>query len=322
MRPRHDSHRPAAPASPPADEPPRRKRDRCARSLFPLYVVIALGFWASVRLRAPRRGALLVAQSEAVREPRVPTGDAGDMRRARAAGCLVTLDELTEAERRPTKGARHMVDPPVSPITLVCCRTTKGPLSIAARPRWAPRGARRFIDMVQANYFSTRVPLFRCVKNFICQFGISGTPSKIFRKSFRDDPSWLPFGPRHWSVDGVARFATGYLAYAGGGANSRGNQFILGLGPNERLCGGSPWEVPWGELVGATSFETLSNIYTGYGEKGPTQGYLHAHGADGLEAQFSLLDFVEACDVVDDGTAAGDWAPYDSDFVHTTFRAS
>ena len=102
-----------------------------------------------------------------------------------------------------------MVDPPTSNIALVCCVTTKGPLTIAVRPRWAPRGARRFYDMVRSNYFSARIPLFRCIKSFLCQWGIAGrehTPDE-FRKSFADDPSWLPWGPKYWSVDGVARFA-------------------------------------------------------------------------------------------------------------------
>ena len=218
-----------------------------------------------------------------------------------------------------------MVQPPTSNIALVCCRTTKGPLSIAIRPRWAPRGARRFYDMVRAKYFSARIPLFRCIKSFLCQWGIAGREHTRpeFSKSFEDDPSWLPHGPKYWSVDGVARFAQGYLAYAGGGKNSRGNQFILGLVPNQRLCGGSPWEVPWGDLVGEKSFETLSQIYTGYGDSGPTQGYLHSHGADeALARKFPLLDYVDSCDIVDDGTSEADWAPYAEGFVHATFATS
>ena len=306
MRRATDSHRP--PVSEKKEAPQKRRLNLSC--LFPLYVCIALGWLASVRLRPAKR---------------VPTGDPAVRQRARAAGCLSSLDDLSEAESRPIKGTRHMVQPPPSSIALVCCRTTKGPLSIAIRPRWAPRGARRFYDMVSANYFSARVPLFRCIKNFLCQWGIAGrehTPHE-FMKSFEDDPSWLPWGPKYWSIEGVARFAQGYLAYAGGGKNSRGNQFILGLVPNQRLCGGSPWEVPWGEIVGSRSFATLSQIYTGYGDAGPTQGYLHSHGADeALARKFPLLDYVDSCDVVDDGTSQEDWAPYPEGFVHATFATS
>ena len=65
----------------------------------------------------------------------------------------------------------------------------------------------------------------------------------------------------------MKRFAQGYLAYAGSGTDSRGVQLIVALEANPRLGGGSPWEVPWGELVGAHSYDTLAKIYTGYGEK-------------------------------------------------------
>ena len=93
MRRGTDSHRP--PASQPTVEP--RKRRLNLSCLFPLYVCIALGWLASVRLRPAQR---------------VPTGDAATIQRARAAGCLSSLDELTEAERHPTKSQRHMVEHP------------------------------------------------------------------------------------------------------------------------------------------------------------------------------------------------------------------
>ncbi len=97
------------------------------------------------------------------------------------------------------------------------------------------------------------------------------------------------------------RFAKGYLAYAGGGRESRGNQLIMALEDNERLAGGSPWEVPWGELVSAESFETLGKIYTGYGENGPAQGQLGRVGmTPSMKQQFPLLDYVQSCVLVDE----------------------
>ena len=70
----------------------------------------------------------------------------------------------------------HIVEPPPGPITLVCCQTTAGPLSIVIHPNWAPLGSSRFLSMVKSWYFSSKVPMFRCVKNFICQFGLAGDP--------------------------------------------------------------------------------------------------------------------------------------------------
>ena len=84
----------------------------------------------------------------------------------------------------------------------------------------------------------------RCLKKFICQFGIAGDPelSKLYRKSIKDDPQWLPEGKKNrQNKDGVKRFAHGYFAYAGGGKNTRSNQFIVSLADVGTLAGGSPW---------------------------------------------------------------------------------
>lgn len=178
----------------------------------------------------------------------------------------------------------HIVQPPRSPFTLVCCQTTQGPLSIAVHPNWAPRGADRFLSMVNSWYFYSKVPFFRCLKGFLCQFGIAGDPkfndkdAYIFSKTILDDPNWLPEGPEGRVRDGKFRFSKGYLAYAGSGPNSRSNQFIVALNENKFLGGGSPWEVPFGEVIGELSLQTLDKLYTGYDEKGPSQGRLYREG--------------------------------------------
>jgi cyclophilin family peptidyl-prolyl cis-trans isomerase len=221
-----------------------------------------------------------------------------------------SLNQLTPEERFPRAGKRHMVDPPVGgKLSMVCCQTTKGPLSIVAHEKWAPLGAQRFLAMVQADFFRRKVALMRCLSNFLCQFGLAGLASKEFDSRLPDDPNWLPEGPDHrTNAEGVKRFAQGYLAYAGGGKNSRGVQLIVSLKANPRLAGGSPWEVPWGELVGPHSFETLVKIYTGYGDKGPSQGRLRREGAsEEIAKDFPMLDYILWCelnDQVDDGEGA------------------
>jgi hypothetical protein len=147
----------------------------------------------------------------------------------------------------------------------------------------------------------------RCIKGFLCQFGIAGIPSynKHYngKNQIKDDPNWLPEGPMHRRNDlGVKRFGKGYLAYAGGGKNTRSNQLIVALEDNEGLGGGSPWEVPWGEVVGAESFRTLDSIYTGYGNDGPEQGRLSREGSsEAIQRDFPKLDYVLGCDVIDSG---------------------
>ena len=169
----------------------------------------------------------------------------------------------------------------------------------------------------------------RCLKGFLCQFGLAGIPS--YNEPYTgknnilpDDKNWLPEGPDHRKNElGVKRFAKGtliqialsffkwslltlfflpwkgYLAYAGSGKNSRSNQLIVALNDNERLGGGSPWEVPWGEIVGEQSYHTLQQIYTGYGEKGPTQGRLHKEGSsEAIQREFPNLDYILGCNII------------------------
>lgn len=146
----------------------------------------------------------------------------------------------------------------------------------------------------------------RCIKHFLCQFGIAGIPSYNERYTgkknlLKDDMNWLPEGPTHRKNElGVKRFGKGYLAYAGAGKDSRSNQLIVALHDNEGLGGGSPWEVPFGELVGKDSFITLDKIYTGYGDDGPSQGRLSREGSsESVVKDFPKLDYVLGCDVID-----------------------
>ncbi len=220
-----------------------------------------------------------------------------------ACGYNNGLFDLKEEEVHPVAGKRHMITPPEGgKLSLVCCETTKGNLAMVVHHKWAPIGAGRFLDMVKDKYFDSTVPLMRCIKGFLCQFGLNSdhTLTKKFEKSIPDDPNWLPEGPSHRQNDmGVKRFAQGYLAYAGGGKNSRNNQLIMSLKANSPLAGGSPWEVPWGELVGDPSFETLSKINTEYGDNGPPQGKLMGQGmTKEMKKDFPNIDYINKCVLV------------------------
>ena len=87
------------------------------------------------------------------------------------------ISDLKEYEAHPKvtdepdgNQRRHAYDPPQDGIvTLVCCETTVGAMSIAVHKNWAPLGAEHFLDMVKSGYFSSKVALMRCVRNFLCQ---------------------------------------------------------------------------------------------------------------------------------------------------------
>lgn len=201
---------------------------------------------------------------------------------------------------------KHIVAPPPGPVTIVCCNSTQGVLSLEIHPSWAPNGAKRFLDMVRDNFFSTQVPMFRALKGFLIQFGLAGDPATHKRYhsygNLKDDSPWLPLGPTGREINGVKRYQKGYLGYAGAGKNSRGTQLIVALEDNLYLGGGSPWEVPFGQVFGEESFRTLSRFYTGYGEK-PSQGKIMNRGAAYVHEEFPLLDFITECKIVRENVA-------------------
>jgi peptidyl-prolyl cis-trans isomerase A (cyclophilin A) len=276
---------------------------------IPLFTGIAVVFWMIITLPEEGQHYEVLADPTVLRKPRQEEqGEASVKKESHASitsSCPYTsLSDLTESELHPRADSRHMVTPPDDQdLTLVCCETTAGPWSILVHHAWAPNGAGRFLDMVRSDYFNDqKVPLMRCIHNFLCQFGLAGSASRNFAETLVDDPNWLPEGKEHReNKEGVKRFARGYVAYAGGGQNSRNNQFIVALKGNGPLAGGSPWEVPWGELVGDHSFETLSKIYTGYGEKGPRQGRLWKEDyLELVEKDFPHLDLINSCHIVDE----------------------
>lgn len=205
----------------------------------------------------------------------------------------------------------HIVEPPKGNVTLVKCQTTCGIMGIAVHISWAPRGANRFLDMVQNDFFSTKVGLFRALKGFLVQFGLSG--NTVIQDQWRqkgellDDIPWLPQGPPGRKINGVKRFKRGYMAYAGAGKNSRGTQLIIAFRDDGPL-GGAPWEVPFAQLVGEDSYRTLDSIYTGYDEE-PSQGKIQNIGVKYLEEEFPLMDYITACDVIATGLK---WTPKSS----------
>ena len=276
--------------------------------MLAFWVSIAAVFWFFISIsgssNAPAKELRLKTEKQRRTEEQDAVLEEANENSSRSTCPYQRLDDLTEPERYPkASGQRHMVDPPAGgKVTLVCCQTTVGPWSIVVHHKWAPLGAKRFLDLVTSNYFSNKVPLMRCVHNFLCQFGLAGPASRQFRKSINDDPNWLPEGPKHRQNErGVKRFQVGYLAYAGAGPRTRSIQLIVALNDNGPLGGGSPWEVPWGELVGKHSFETLSKIYTGYGENGPSQAKLSREGAlEMVVRDFPRLDHILSCQAVDE----------------------
>ena len=181
-------------------------------------------------------------------------------------------------------GAVKTKNPDVS--SRVSCETTKGPLLIEIYRDWAPLGADRFLELVRDGFY-TDIALFRCVRDFLTQFGISDKPKykHWHNKNIPDDP------PLHIPI------RKNYLSYAGGGANTRSTQLFIAF-EDLNFLGKEPWETPFGMVVEGQA--TLDSFYKDYGDippfgAGPDQQKLHNKGNDYIRSEFPNTDFILSC---------------------------
>ncbi len=98
----------------------------------------------------------------------------------------------------------------------VRCGTTKGSIVIKVYPDWAPIGAERFLALVKDGFY-TDIAMYRCVNNFLTQFGISDNIAlkHWHNENIKDD------------VDKKLGIKKNYVSFAGGGKNSRSTQIFI-----------------------------------------------------------------------------------------------
>lgn len=194
---------------------------------------------------------------------------------------------------------------------VVNCDTTKGPIKIEVYESWAPLGAKRFLELVRDGFY-TDIALYRCVKGFLTQFGISDNPSMKHwhREQIVDDPTLNKGIKKH------------YVSFAGGGANTRTTQIFIAFEDLDFL-GKAPWETPFGMVVEGDS--AVNGFYKGYGDippfgKGPDQTKIFNRGNSYVRENFPMIDFVKSCSVTSDKLlseeAAKDITAVEPEHVH------
>jgi cyclophilin family peptidyl-prolyl cis-trans isomerase len=129
--------------------------------------------------------------------------------------------------------------------------TSKGPIVIEVHRDWAPLGADRFRELVDARYFDDS-RFFRVVPGFIAQFGIPGDPAitQVWKDRRMPDDSARASNVR------------GMIAYAMTGPNTRTTQLFVSLVDNSRLD--AQGFAPIGRVV--SGMDVVDRIYGGYGE--------------------------------------------------------
>lgn len=168
--------------------------------------------------------------------------------------------------------------------------TDVGAFSVRVNRAWAPNGADRLYNLVQAGFF-TDVAIFRAIKGFMFQFGIHGSP----HVSAAWKPAVIPDDPVR---AGVASNIPGTLTFATAGPGTRTTQLFINLGNNARLDGMG--FSPVGMVV--SGIEAVRSVNTEYGEgapagKGPSQQLVQAYGNTYLRKNFPRLTRIKSAHV-------------------------
>lgn len=166
--------------------------------------------------------------------------------------------------------------------------TSKGDFVMEVHPDWAPLGAARFKELVEAGFYND-VRFFRVLDGFMAQFGINGDPavSAKWRESkIKDDP--------------VTQSNTrGMVSYAMAGPGTRTSQLFINYGNNKNLDGMG--FSPFAKVV--DGMEVVDSLYSQYGEgaprgRGPDQGRIQSEGNAYLNESFPKLDYIKQATIV------------------------
>eukprot|EP00746_Dinoflagellata_sp_MGD_P038419 gnl/MRDRNA2_/MRDRNA2_192423_c0_seq1.p1 gnl/MRDRNA2_/MRDRNA2_192423_c0~~gnl/MRDRNA2_/MRDRNA2_192423_c0_seq1.p1 ORF type:complete len:220 (+),score=18.92 gnl/MRDRNA2_/MRDRNA2_192423_c0_seq1:115-774(+) len=174
----------------------------------------------------------------------------------------------------------------------VACSTTAGDFTIRLEEEWSPLGVRRFMDLVDSNFFDDQI-LYRVIPGFLMQFGVAADPrvmSKWATKTIRDEPKkHLPF-------------KYGTVSFAGAGVDSRSCHIFIAFKPAGLTLGHAPHETPIGQ-VWANSLGVLDKIQanykaSGYGDLTNLQGEIGSLG-NSAAANYPRLDRIKTCQRVE-----------------------
>jgi peptidyl-prolyl cis-trans isomerase A (cyclophilin A) len=196
------------------------------------------------------------------------------------AACAKGADRRDTAAAAPGNSAAAPATsaPAAAPDSFrVTVTTSRGPFVVQVNRDWAPRGADRFYQLVQAQFYDDD-RFFRVVPHFVAQFGINDKPK------VNDD----------WDakriVDDSVRHtnARGTLVFASEGLNTRSHQVFINLVDNPQLD--AMQFAPIGRVV--DGMNVVDSLYSGYGEQ-PEQHFIQTLGNSYLNRVFPKLDYIK-----------------------------
>eukprot|EP00658_Telonema_sp_P-2_P041823 TRINITY_DN2994_c0_g1_i5.p1 TRINITY_DN2994_c0_g1~~TRINITY_DN2994_c0_g1_i5.p1 ORF type:complete len:213 (+),score=53.09 TRINITY_DN2994_c0_g1_i5:252-890(+) len=160
------------------------------------------------------------------------------------------------------------------------CNTVAGKFVVEVNRDWSPHGADRFYELVTTGFFKgTRV--FRVVKDFVAQWGISGDPATALK--------WQNMDIEDDSVRSDVSNKKGYLTFATAGPDTRTTQVFVNLKDNAFLDAQN--FTPIGKVV--KGWETVENFYDRAGGS-PDQSLIQSQGNRYLDHEFPELTTFKA----------------------------
>ncbi|GAB5442478.1 MAG: peptidylprolyl isomerase [Fuerstiella sp.] len=181
----------------------------------------------------------------------------------------------------PTTGAASSADQAPDKFR-VKFETSAGDFVLEVVRKWAPKGADRFYELVQKDFYKD-ARFFRVVPNFVVQWGINGDPevqAKWREAKIADDPV-------------VASNLRGYITFATAGPGTRTTQLFINLVDNQRLD--EMGFAPFGRVV--EGMEVVDKITAEYGGA-PSQDAIQAQGNAYLKENFPNMDYIKSVKVV------------------------
>ncbi len=181
-------------------------------------------------------------------------------------------------------------DPPITPDAAVQPQatysvefnTTAGDLTVDVTRAWSPKGADRFLELVEAGFYDD-IRVFRVLPGFIAQFGINGDPvvNRTWSNRVIDDDPVMQSNLR------------GTLSFAAAGPNTRTTQVFINYSDNAALDnqGFSPFGVI------SAGMEVADAFNSDYGET-PDQVEINGAGNTYLDTNFPNLDAITTARVL------------------------
>ncbi|WP_437203188.1 peptidylprolyl isomerase [Planctomicrobium sp. SH664] len=161
--------------------------------------------------------------------------------------------------------------------------TSKGKFVMEVVPKWAPRGAARFKELLDEHFFDD-ARFFRLVPGFVVQFGLPAdakVATKWQRRRIEDDRVKVPNTP------GTVTFATS-------GPHSRTTQLFINLADNSGQLDGQGFS-PFGKVI--SGMDVIDALNKEYGEQ-PQQDRIQKEGNAYLNKSFPRLDFIKSARIL------------------------